>query len=212
MSKVMKQYTKDNEVKYANRIVVIKDGMQVINPTEEQILADGWVEYVPPTPEPPTAEEEIEAAAYGTRQRLMTMMFEESITSKINTYELTDKEALSVKELYPKWKEGIEVKVGEKYGLNGKLYQVVQAHTTQANWAPDKQSSLWIEVSYHAGTKADPIPYNEDHNPQFQGMLLELGKFYIQDEVVYECIRDSQGVKIVHDLSALVDNYVKVAE
>lgn len=208
----MKRYTKDNEIKYANRIVVIKDGMQIINPTEEQILADGWVEYVAPTPEPPTAEEEIEAAAYGTRQRLMTMMFEESITSKINTYELTDKEALSVKELYPKWKEGIEVKVGEKYGLNEKLYQVVQAHTTQDNWRPDRLSSLWVEVSYHAGTKADPIPYNEDHNPQFQGMVLELGKIYTQDGILYECIRDSQGVKIVQDLAGLVGNYVKVVK
>lgn len=42
----MKQYTKDGQIKYANRTVVIKDGMQIINPTEEQILADGWVEYV----------------------------------------------------------------------------------------------------------------------------------------------------------------------
>lgn len=208
----MKLYTKDGQIKYANRIVVNKDGMQIINPTEEQILADGWVEYVAPTPEPPTAEEEIEAAAYGTRQRLMTMMFEESITSKINTYELTDKEALSVKELYPKWKEGIEVKVGEKYGLNEKLYQVVQAHTTQDNWRPDRLSSLWVEVSYHAGTKEDPIPYNEDHNPQFQGMVLELGKIYTQDGIIYECIRDSQGVKIVQDLAGLVGNYVKVIE
>ena len=31
----MKRYTKNNEVKYANRIVVIKNGMQIINPTEE---------------------------------------------------------------------------------------------------------------------------------------------------------------------------------
>lgn len=208
----MKQYTKDGQIKYANRIVVIKDGMQIINPTEEQILADGWVEYVAPEPEPPTAEEEIKAAAYGTRQRLMTMMFEESITSKINTYELTDKEALSVNELYPKWKEGIEVKVGEKYGLNEKLYQVVQAHTTQDNWRPDRLSSLWVEVSYHAGTKADPIPFNEENDPLFQGMFLELGKFYTQGGVIYECIRDSEGVKIVQNLAALVDNYVKVSE
>lgn len=208
----MKRYTKDNEIKYANRIVVIKDGMQIINPTEEQIIAAGWVEYVAPTPEPLTAEEEIEAAAYGTRQRLMTMMFEESITSKINTYELTDKEALSVKELYPEWKEGIEVNVGEKYGLNEKLYQVVQEHTTQAAWSPDKQSSLWIEVSYSAGTKEDPIVWNNGNDPFWQGMVLELGKFYIQNVVLYECIRDSGGVKIVHDLSALVGNYVKVVE
>lgn len=140
------------------------------------------------------------------------MMFEESITSKINTYELTYKEALSVKELYPKWKEGIEVKVGEKYGLNEKLYQVVQAHTTQDNWRPDRLSSLWVEVTYHTGTKDDPIPFNEENDPLFQGMILELGKFYTQGGVVYECIRDSEGVKIVQNLAALVDNYVKVAE
>nr|DAR36530.1 MAG TPA: hypothetical protein [Caudoviricetes sp.] len=35
----MKRYTKDNEIKYANRIVVNKDGMQIINSTKEQILA-----------------------------------------------------------------------------------------------------------------------------------------------------------------------------
>lgn len=208
----MKRYTKNNEIKYANQIVINKDGFNIYGPTEEQILADGWVEYIPPTPEPPTAEEEIEAAAYPTRQRLMTMMFEESITSKINTYELTDKEALSVKELYPEWKEGIEVKVGEKYGLNEKLYQVVQAHTTQDNWRPDRLSSLWVEVTYHAGTKTDPIPFNEENDPLFQGMILELGKFYKQGGVVYECIRSSEGVKIVQNLAGLVDNYVKVAE
>lgn len=35
----MKQYTKDNEMKYANRIVAVKGGMQITNPTEEYILA-----------------------------------------------------------------------------------------------------------------------------------------------------------------------------
>ena len=134
------------------------------------------------------------------------------IESNINTYNLTDKEAIEVKEMYPKWKEGIEVNVGERYGLNEKLYQVVQAHTTQANWVPDKQSSLWIEVSYSAGTKEDPIVWDTDNDPFWQGMVLELGKFYIQNGVLYECIRDSGGVKIVQDLSALVGNYVKVVE
>lgn len=37
----MKLYTKDDQIKYANHIVVIKDGMQIIIPTGEQILADG---------------------------------------------------------------------------------------------------------------------------------------------------------------------------
>lgn len=33
-----------------------------------------------------------------------------------------------------------------------------------------------------------------------------------QGGVIYECIRDSQGAKMTHNLAALVGNYVKVAE
>lgn len=58
----MKQYKKDGQIKYANQIVIIKDGMRTINPTEEMILADGWVEYVPPTPQEPTEEEKLQTA------------------------------------------------------------------------------------------------------------------------------------------------------
>ena len=43
--------------KPANKIVIIKDGMQTINPTEEMLLADGWIEHIPVQYEP--TEEEI---------------------------------------------------------------------------------------------------------------------------------------------------------
>ena len=38
------------------------DGKQIINPTEEQIKADGWMEYIPPIAEPykPSYEEKVE--------------------------------------------------------------------------------------------------------------------------------------------------------
>ena len=48
----MKKYTKNNQIKQQQRIIVVVDGKQVINPSEEQILADGWVEYVPQVAEP----------------------------------------------------------------------------------------------------------------------------------------------------------------
>lgn len=48
----MKKYIKDNVIKPADRIVIIKDGMQIINPTHEQILTDGWQVYVEPIYEP----------------------------------------------------------------------------------------------------------------------------------------------------------------
>lgn len=58
----MKRYTKNNEIKYANRIIINKDGFNIYNPTEEQILADGWVEYVAPTPQEPSEEEKLQNA------------------------------------------------------------------------------------------------------------------------------------------------------
>ena len=58
----MKQYIKDNSIKLKNHILLKIDGKQIINPTEELILADGWVEYVPPVVEPykPPYEELVE--------------------------------------------------------------------------------------------------------------------------------------------------------
>ena len=38
---------KDGKIKTRNQIIIIKDGMQTINPSEELILSDGWIEYVP---------------------------------------------------------------------------------------------------------------------------------------------------------------------
>lgn len=56
----MKEYKKIIDgrevIKSAGQIVVRKNGMQTINPTEAQILADGWVEYIP-QPYVPTLED-----------------------------------------------------------------------------------------------------------------------------------------------------------
>lgn len=43
----MKRYIKDKKVKLQQEIIVVIEDKQIINPTEEQILADGWQEYVP---------------------------------------------------------------------------------------------------------------------------------------------------------------------
>ena len=49
----MKRYIKNNQIKTRQQIVIVKNGMRTINPTEEQIFADGWVEYVAPVVETP---------------------------------------------------------------------------------------------------------------------------------------------------------------
>ena len=59
----------------------------------------------------------------------------------------TDEVALESIDLYPPWKEGLSVGVGERYRYWGQLYKVVQAHTTQADWTPDKTPALFAKVS-----------------------------------------------------------------
>ena len=59
----------------------------------------------------------------------------------------SDEDALESIELFPKWEAGIAVAIGERYQYNGKLYKVIQAHTTQADWTPDITPALFTEVS-----------------------------------------------------------------
>lgn len=80
----MKQYIKEIDgkrvVRTRNRIVIHKDGKQIINPTEEMVLADGWVEYVPPTPPEPSAEEVLERA----KQRKLRELYEYDESKEVN--------------------------------------------------------------------------------------------------------------------------------
>lgn len=132
------------------------------------------------------------------------------VNENINPLGLSNNEALSVKEFYPVWSaDSVPVEKGEKYQFNGHLYEVVQSHTTQSNWSPENQSSLWVEVvEDHDGTLEDPIPYNEELNPLWQGMILEEGKYYTQSGTVYKCTRDS-GIKLTQNLADLVGHYVE---
>ena len=61
---------------------------------------------------------------------------------------LTDEQALTAVALYPEFKAGIAVKIGERYRDSlGDLYKVVQAHTTQADWQPSATPALFVKVS-----------------------------------------------------------------
>ena len=47
----MRYYIKNNQIKPQSQIIVEIDNKQIINPTVEQIIADGWVEYQAPVVE-----------------------------------------------------------------------------------------------------------------------------------------------------------------
>ena len=60
---------------------------------------------------------------------------------------LSDNQALKYRAMYPLWAAGIAVTEGQRYQYNDRLYKVVQAHTTQADWTPDVTPALWVVVS-----------------------------------------------------------------
>lgn len=61
---------------------------------------------------------------------------------------LSDETALQTIALYPTFKPGLTVKIGERYKDSlGNLYRVVQAHITQSDWQPSTTPALWTKVS-----------------------------------------------------------------
>ncbi len=61
---------------------------------------------------------------------------------------LADEEALYVKEFFPKWREGVAYAVNDRVLYDGKLYKVVQAHTSQADWTPNVVPALFVHIAF----------------------------------------------------------------
>ena len=60
---------------------------------------------------------------------------------------LVDEDALEAVELFPKWKPDTAYAIDDRVSYEEKLYKVVQAHTSQAQWAPDITPALYTEVA-----------------------------------------------------------------
>lgn len=127
------------------------------------------------------------------------------VTRKINYIGLTDNEALSVKELYPRWEDKIDMTIEAGYITlyDDKLWKARQMHTALAIYPPsmDTASLYEVIVKEHEGTIEDPIPYTPP-------MEIFEGKYYMQYDVLYKCTMDS-GVALTHDLHDLKGIYVE---
>lgn len=59
---------------------------------------------------------------------------------------LTDEEALTGIELFPKWNDSAKYVAGNRVRYNDILYKCLQDHTAQSNWIPSESPSLWVRV------------------------------------------------------------------
>lgn len=67
--------------KPANKIVIVKDGMQTFNPTEEMLLEDGWVEHIP-VPYEPTEEELLNQS----KERMIERILQYDSSDEVNIF------------------------------------------------------------------------------------------------------------------------------
>ena len=188
-------YKKDGKIKERSRIIIFKDDQQIINPTDEMVIADGWVKYVAPDPVVDNSSE-------------MSKQLQDALLDQYNKRtDITDEDALKRPLLVYEWDTyiGKPLKTGQIVSYESKLYRVRQdISTVIEGWAPQlSTASLYevIEVA-SAGTIDDPIPYTPP-------MEIFNGKYYTQNGVKYKCIRDSQTA-LSHNLADLVALYVEV--
>lgn len=60
--------------------------------------------------------------------------------------DLSDTEALKVPMLYDRWQAGKDYEIGLRLYYDGKLYKVLQAHTSHEAYTPDIAVSLYAEI------------------------------------------------------------------
>ena len=91
--------------------------------------------------------------------------------ARIQAASLTDEQALMVPALYPEWSaNAVAYAKGDRVLYAGKLYKVVQAHTSQADWTPDAATSLFAKVlAGQDGTKVGEWAQPDSTNPYVKG-------------------------------------------
>ena len=82
-----------------------------------------------------------------TKERLNTVVSARLEQMGEALAKLPDEAAVDVLVLFEKWEPGKAYAVDQRVRYGEKLYRVVQAHTSQAGWEPDKTPALFTEIA-----------------------------------------------------------------
>lgn len=202
------------------------DGKTVINPSDDTLVASGYLPVL--YTEPPTVQDGYYAAPHwvqtdtaivqewdikkDNRPLTAEQVTEMLVKDQINTLNVDDQTSLRMLGFYPVWddlaaKSYTAEKAGFKFVHSEKLYKTRQGkHTFSSAWIPGEGTeSVYERIDEtHDGSKYDPIPYEGN-------MVLENGKYYVQEGVTYVCTRDT-GNPVYHALKDLIGIYVDVTE
>lgn len=133
----------------------------------------------------------------------------EVVSFAIQNVELSDEQSLIVVEFYDEWKLGVEYDKGKKIRGEGEdplLYRCRQKHISdEVNKPGIHTSAIWEVINEsHNGTIDDPIP-------AVVNMQYYIDMYYIEDDVLYLCTRDSE-IPLAYLPSQLVGHYFEVVD
>lgn len=123
------------------------------------------------------------------------------LKSDISTEELQD-----LMSVYPAFEVGVALKVGDIVRYQDKLYEVIQAHTTQSDWTPDKVPALFKIFEIKKDTAGKEVvaefkhptgahdTYKKGDKVQFKGAIYES----LIDNNAYSPSEYAQGWKKVN--------------
>lgn len=139
------------------------------------------------------------------------IQFRKAAQYNILNADMSNNDALAMASIYNYWKPGISYggdneKIVRRI-INGKdiLYKIIQPHISQNGWEPENTPALWEHIDIeHSGTIDDPIP-------AILNMQYYNGKYYIEDEILYLCTRDS-GISLAYLPSQLVGQYFEIID
>lgn len=181
-------------IKEKHQIIIKKDGMQIINPSEELILADGWEIYTTPVVE--------EIPHKPSERELLNELIKQDFNNRTTT---NNEDALHYMVLVYPYEHyiGKDLKSGQLVTYLDRIYRVRQDIPIVLDYQhPDINTASLYEVieKEHEGTLEDPIPY-------LPPMEIFEGKYYTQNDILYICIRNSETT-LTHNLEDLLNTFV----
>jgi len=123
-------------------IILRNDGEIIARASDDEEGADYELrefECLPDYPE--------EDAGFGKEWKLVLSDRGDPLWAKADRDLTYDERIALLEELYPEWKPGIHVIVGDRAKCNSSLYRCILAHTTQVGWEPDRTPSLWARAT-----------------------------------------------------------------
>lgn len=95
---------------------------------------------------------------------------------------LDDQTALEAKCLHPVWAAGAAYAVGHKVQHGGRLWKVLQAHTSQDGWEPENVPALFARVLIPDGETIPEWVQPDSTNPYAKGdKVTHNGKTWVSD-------------------------------